>query len=191
MPRSRIFLNSLALGAATAVTFAGGAAPAVAAHGVAHAQVQTVRPVPASIGHLMAQTLSFPPTNTFCLQNFGIHCYGPAQYANAYRLAKLFGSGATGKGHTIAIVDSFGSPTIVNDLHVFDQTFGLSDPHVQIIQPAGPVPAFDNTDPDMLGWATETTLDVEYAHVFAPDAKILLVETLPRRTTSSTTTSPT
>ncbi|MGH3422499.1 MAG: S53 family peptidase, partial [Streptosporangiaceae bacterium] len=29
---------------------------------------------------------------------------------------------------------------------------------------------------DMVGWAGETTLDVEYAHVIAPDAKILVVE---------------
>ena len=29
----------------------------------------------------------------------------------------------------------------------------------------------------MLSWALETTLDVEYAHTIAPDAKILLVET--------------
>src|SRR6266851_2444078 len=29
----------------------------------------------------------------------------------------------------------------------------------------------------MVGWASETTLDVEYAHTIAPGAKILLVET--------------
>jgi subtilase family serine protease len=45
------------------------------------------------------------------------------------------------------------------------------------MQPAGAVPAFDATNSDMLGWATETTLDVEYAHVFAPGASIVLVET--------------
>jgi subtilase family serine protease len=39
------------------------------------------------------------------------------------------------------------------------------------------VPAFDPTNGDMLGWATETTLDVEWAHVFAPGAAIVLVET--------------
>jgi hypothetical protein len=29
----------------------------------------------------------------------------------------------------------------------------------------------------MVGWAVETSLDVEYAHAMAPGAKILLVET--------------
>ena len=29
----------------------------------------------------------------------------------------------------------------------------------------------------MVGWASETTLDVEYAHAIAPGARILLVET--------------
>jgi subtilase family serine protease len=45
-----------------------------------------------------------------------------------------------------------------------------------VIQPAGRVPAYRPTG-NREGWAGETTLDVEYAHVMAPDAKILLVET--------------
>ena len=41
----------------------------------------------------------------------------------------------------------------------------------------GNVPAFDPTDSTMVGWAEETTLDVEYAHAIAPGAKIVLAET--------------
>jgi subtilase family serine protease len=122
--------------------------------------------------------LSFPPSTSYCLANFGIHCYQPAQLTKAYNLDGMHAAGINGYGRTIVIVDAFGSPTIQNDLHVFDQTFGLPDPpSLTIIQPAGPVPAFDPTNGDMLGWATETTLDVEWAHVFAPGANILLVET--------------
>jgi subtilase family serine protease len=122
--------------------------------------------------------LTFPPTTSYCLANFGIHCYQPAQLTKAYNLDSLHAAGITGFGRTIVIVDAFGSPTIRNDLQVFDQTFGLPDPpSLTIIQPAGPVPAFDPTNSDMVGWATETTLDVEWAHVFAPGANILLVET--------------
>jgi len=40
----------------------------------------------------------------------------------------------------------------------------------------GHVPTFDSGNGDMIGWASETTLDVEYAHAGAPDAKIVLVE---------------
>jgi subtilase family serine protease len=112
------------------------------------------------------------------LANFGIHCYQPAQLTKAYNLDSMHAAGVNGYGMTIVIVDAFGSPTIKNDLAVFDQTFGLPDPpNLTIIQPAGPVPTFDPTNSDMTGWATETTLDVEWAHVFAPGANILLVET--------------
>jgi subtilase family serine protease len=122
--------------------------------------------------------LTFPPTTSYCLANFGYHCYQPAQLAKAYNLNALHSKGIDGTGRTIVIVDSFGSPTIQQDLKTFDQTFGLPDPpSLTIIQPAGPVPTFDPTNSDMLGWATEATLDVEWAHVFAPGAAIVLVET--------------
>ncbi len=44
--------------------------------------------------------------------------------------------------------------------------------------PPGAVPAYDPTDANGdVGWAGETTLDVEWAHSMAPGANILLVET--------------
>ena len=123
-------------------------------------------------------TLTFPPTTSYCLQHFGIHCYQPFQLAKAYNLGPLHSAGIDGRGKTIVIVDSFGSPTIQNDLRVFDQTFGLPDPpSLTILQPAGPVPPFDTNNGDMLNWAAEATLDVEWAHVFAPGAAIILVAT--------------
>jgi subtilase family serine protease len=122
--------------------------------------------------------LTSPPTTSFCLQNLGIHCYNPLQLEKAYDLSPLHTHGVDGRGTTIVIVDSFGSPTIANDLHVFDQTYGLPDPpNLTVRQDAGPVPAFDPTNDDMVGWAEETTLDVEWSHVFAPGARILLEET--------------
>jgi subtilase family serine protease len=122
--------------------------------------------------------LTFPPSTSYCLANFGFHCYQPFQLAKAYNLSPLHSAGIDGTGQTIVIVDSFGSPTIQQDLKAFDQAFGLPDPpSLTVIQPAGPVPAFDPTNSDMTGWATETTLDVEWAHVFAPGAAIILVET--------------
>ena len=123
-------------------------------------------------------SLTTPPTTSDCLTLFGIHCYSPAQFEKAYDMAPLHTHGIDGRGETIAIVDSFGSPTIANDLHVFDQTFGLPDPpSLKVIAPVGPIPAFDPNNSDMVGWAEETTLDVEWSHVFAPGAKILVVET--------------
>jgi hypothetical protein len=80
-----------------------------------------------------------------------------------------------GSGETIAIVDAFGDPNITADLQVFDANFGLSNNDssgnfvLSIATPQGPV----QTDS---GWATEESLDVEWAHAIAPKAHILLVE---------------
>src|ERR1700733_2450280 len=152
------------------------AAAAIAATGVVATGAAVAEPL--HIDPAGGRTLATPPTTAYCLANLGIHCYQPSQLENAYNVNGLHTSGITGKGETIVIVDSFGSPTIANDLHVFDQTFGLPDPpSLTIRQDAGPVPAFDPNNSDMDGWADETTLDVEWSHVFAPGANILLEET--------------
>ncbi len=119
-----------------------------------------------------------PPTTADCEKAYKVACFEPAQIQQAYDLPAVYASGVTGRGTTIVIVDSFGSPTIRNDLSVFDRTFGLpAPPSFRVIQPAGQVPAYNPGNSDMVGWAGETTLDVEYAHTIAPGASILLVET--------------
>jgi subtilase family serine protease len=113
-----------------------------------------------------------PPTTKQCKQINGIACFNPNQLRAAYNLQPLYAKGVTGKGQTIMIVDSFGSPTIKADLIKFDQQFGYpAPPNFTVIAPVGQITKFD---PD---WAGETTLDVEYAHALAPGANILLVET--------------
>jgi subtilase family serine protease len=119
-----------------------------------------------------------PPTTADCEKAYKVACYQPAQIRRAYGLPAVYASGITGRGTTIVIVDSFGSPTIRNDLSVFDRTFGLpAPPKFTVIHPAGRIPPYDPGNSDMVGWAGETTLDVEYAHTIAPGASILLVET--------------
>ncbi len=163
---------------ATALLFATGAVGGAPITGVA----ANVMPVPASSHHLLGPRLSFPPDTAYCQANFGISCYQPAQLQRAYHLHSLIDHGIDGRGRTIVIVDAFGSPTIGEDLRHFDRTFGLPDPpNFTVLQPAGPVPQFPNGSPlgpsDVSGWAVETTLDVEWSHVMAPGANILLVET--------------
>jgi subtilase family serine protease len=167
------------------------AAAATAAGGGASRHAAVVSPQPAITGAIMSTARTAPLPTSGCVEAIGIRCYSPGQFERAYDLASLHRAGIDGSGQTIAIVDSFGSPTIVDDLHAFDQTFAnppagsgipadpliATDPQVTIIQPAGAVPPFDPTNDDMVGWAQETTLDVEWAHVIAPRAKILLVET--------------
>jgi subtilase family serine protease len=133
-----------------------------------------VRPGVQQAGRVQAN----PPTTADCEKAYKVVCYQPAQIRQAYDLTPLYARGVTGRGTTIVIVDSFGSPTIRHDLQVFDRAFGLpAPPKLTISQPVGRVPGYDPANSDMVGWAGETTLDVEYAHVIAPGASILLVET--------------
>jgi subtilase family serine protease len=128
--------------------------------------------------YLLPQVSASPPTTSYCELNYGYACYTPAQLEQAYNMPLLYRAGLTGAGETIAIVDAYGSPTIQSDLATFDAQTGLpAPPSFSIIQPAGPVPPFDATNSDFVGWAEETSLDVEYAHAMAPGANILLVET--------------
>ncbi|MEN3305645.1 MAG: hypothetical protein V7603_1847 [Micromonosporaceae bacterium] len=154
----------------TVAGFAALAGPASAA------RPATVKVRPAVVGHVQAVSRVSPLPTSECLAQIGIHCYSPLQYRTAYNLNPLYARGVTGKGRTIVIVDSFGSPTIQHDLEVFDAQYGLPDTTVQVV-PAGTIPPFDATNPDHVGWAQETTLDVEYAHAVAPGARIVLVET--------------
>jgi subtilase family serine protease len=161
-----------ALGGTAAVAVpASGAAPAVAA----------MRLIPDSAGHLLfSGKFTQPPTTAYRQANFGIKCYQPFQMQKAYDLAPLFGQGITGKGRTIVIVDAYGSPPIQSDLTAFDTAFGQpAPPSFKIIQPVGLVPPC-SADPfgvaDCEGWGVETSLDVEWSHVMAPGANILLVE---------------
>jgi subtilase family serine protease len=156
------------------------AASAVAVVPATTAVAATVAPVPAVIGHHVYRLghRAAPPTTADCQAAFGINCYSPNQLQQAYKVGKLFNKGITGRGRTIAVVDAFGSPTVAADLHTFDKAFGLPDPpSVKTITPAGKLPPFDPSNSDMTGWAFETTLDVEYAHAMAPEAKILVVAT--------------
>jgi len=99
-------------------------------------------------------------------------CYAPSFIRSAYNVPDTL----DGSGQTILIVDAYGSPTIASDLQHFDQTFGLPDPNFSVICPAGcPRASAYNFKLDPGGWAVETTLDVEWAHVIAPGANIVLV----------------
>jgi len=98
--------------------------------------------------------------------------YTPAQMVTAYGFDLIANQGA---GQTIALVDAFDDPTIESDLGVFDTQFGLpacttangcfTKIYASGTQPKG------NKD-----WALEMSLDVEWSHAIAPQAKIMLVE---------------
>lgn len=163
-----------------AVTSAFTLAASTAASTVTSAGIQgsgkSVQVHPMTWGSRDVADMPTPLATSACLARLGINCYSPLQYRSAYDLNPLYQAGITGRGRTIVIVDSYGSPTIQADLDVFDKQWGLPDTKVDVRQ-FGTIPAFDPADATMVGWAEETTLDVEYAHAIAPGAKIVLAET--------------
>jgi subtilase family serine protease len=132
----------------------------------------------APLFQLVPNRFAQPPTTAECEATAGIACYNPAQFHRAYGTSKLYALGITGRGETIVIVDSYGSPTIESDLATFDAQNGLpAPPSFNIITPVGTPPPYNGNILDDGGWAIETSLDVEWAHAMAPGANILLVET--------------
>jgi subtilase family serine protease len=179
---SRTVLPVAAVGGLAALSMAVPATSVAVTAATAAAHVASVHPVPDVTGPIL-KTAQFPAPQTIaqCQADFGINCYTPVQYRVAYDLNPLYSGKATGRaitgaGETIVIVDSYGSPTIASDLHTFDTQFGFPDPVLQVDK-FGNVPPFDPTNSTEVGWAEETSLDVEYAHSIAPGAKIILAET--------------
>jgi subtilase family serine protease len=182
--RGAVVTAIAALGAASAAV----APVSVAAAGPAAAAVHVF---PFATGHIVAAGgMAQPPTTAQCETDFGIACYQPFQLQRAYDLAPLFSRGIEGQGETIVIVDAFGSPSIASDLQTFDSQEGLPNPpSFRVITPEGPITTnptnctstYSPTGPDLCsdyyGWTDETSLDVEWSHVMAPKANILLVET--------------
>ena len=115
------------------------------------------------------------PSDAQCRAQLGVPCYSPQEIRQAYGLTPLINKGYTGAGQTIVIIDSYGSPTVQSDLATFDADFGLpAPPSLKVLAPLGSVP-FDPNNNDMLGWAEETSLDVQWSHALAPDASIIVM----------------
>lgn len=102
------------------------------------------------------------------------YCYTPRHLRAAYGIESLTARGLTGKGQTVIVTVSFGSPTIQQDVDIFSRQYGLPPAHLSIVSPLGTIP-FDAHNNDMSGWAIETTLDVETIHAIAPEANIVLL----------------
>jgi subtilase family serine protease len=95
----------------------------------------------------------------------------PNQLQQAYNITWLYKHGITGNGTTIGILAFDGDPYIEQQLKTFDAMYNISDPPFLKIVPIGP---YNPNDGIASGWAMEISLDVEYAHVIAPHAGIVL-----------------
>jgi subtilase family serine protease len=171
--RKHITITVAVAAAALAIASAVGSATTVAS-AAAEPASQTV--THAGLYYIRHVSPDEPPTTQECQSLLQINCYDPAQVEQAYNLTSLYNRGVTGKGRTIALIDVYGSPTVDADLTEFDNFLGMPAPQLKVIAPVGGIPGYDDSNADMIGWAGETTLDVEYAHAAAPGAKILLVE---------------
>jgi subtilase family serine protease len=97
----------------------------------------------------------------------------PDQIKGAYGI-----SGYNGAGQTVAIIDAYASPTIVQDVNQWSTNRGLptmgANQFTQVVAP-GTFGRPQNPKQDPQGWYGEETLDVEAVHGMAPAAKIVYV----------------
>jgi subtilase family serine protease len=126
-------------------------------------------------GHWKHWNSGQAPSDAACRSAIQVPCYSPQEMRQAYDLASLVNQGYDGKGQTIVIIDSFGSPTAEADLKKFDADYGLPDPpSFRQLAPIGSVP-FDPNNDEHIGWAEETSLDIQWAHAMAPAANIVVL----------------
>jgi subtilase family serine protease len=117
---------------------------------------------PYFIHEVAGASLSAPPSSAFV----------PSQIRHAYGFDMVAGQGA---GQTIAIVDAYDDANVESDLGVFSRQFNLPSCTTgngcfrKLYSNGRKPPANSN-------WSVEISLDVEWAHAIAPQAKIVLVE---------------
>lgn len=99
--------------------------------------------------------------------------YTPDQIKGAYGI-----SGYDGAGQTVAVIDAYASPTILQDVNEWSTRRGLPTMNAsQLVQvvPPGIYKRPQNPSQDPQGWYGEETLDIEAVHGMAPAAKIVYV----------------
>ncbi len=100
--------------------------------------------------------------------------YTPDQIKGAYGISSDY----DGAGQTVAVIDAYASPTILQDVNQWSINRGLPTMNpsqlVQVVPP-GVYKRPQNPAQDPQGWYGEETLDVEAVHGMAPAAKIVFV----------------
>lgn len=114
-------------------------------------------------------SLSSPATAPWAIRG-----HTPAQIKSAYGI----GGGLDGTGQTVAVIDAYASPTILQDVNRWSTNRGVPVMNpgqlVQVVAP-GTFRRPQNPKQDPQGWAGEETLDIEAVHGMAPGAKIVYV----------------
>ena len=194
---------ALAIAALGGGVAAAGTAPAGGAAGLgpgdAHARI-TGRPIPgtstAGVTAAEAAPSPVPPRRKqirvlkAALHRMETHYHkfakdtpGPQDILD-YGIGSLWLKGIDGAGTTVAVIEGWDDPKIAKQVAGFDKLFGLPNPHITTIYPAGPLPSKCPAGMVKLGsygsckaWQGELSLDVVSAHLIAPYAKILISAT--------------
>jgi subtilase family serine protease len=105
----------------------------------------------------------------------------PSAVQSVYNLSGLSPNSGAGTGQIIAIVDAYDDPNALSDLNTFNAQYGYaqmstctslsqSGPCFEKVFAQGSQPRVNS------GWVLEESLDIEWAHAEAPNAKIVLME---------------
>jgi subtilase family serine protease len=101
-----------------------------------------------------------------------------------YQVGSLWKQGIDGYGTTVAVIEGWDDPDIAQVVAGYDRKFGLPNPQIKTVFPAGPLPAKCPPGMQKLGsygscaaWRGELELDVISAHLIAPYAKIVISAT--------------
>ncbi len=100
--------------------------------------------------------------------------YTPQQIKGAYGISNTY----DGSGQTVAVIDAYASPTIVQDVNQWSTNRGLptlADGQLVQVVPPGIYNMPNNRAQSPSGWYGEETLDIEAVHGMAPAAKIVYV----------------
>ncbi len=126
-------------------------------------------------------------------KNYDKNCPGPNCFAEFtpgpqdifdYGIGQLWRKGIDGAGTSVAVIEGWHDPNVAKVVAGFDKTFGLPNPKITTIYPAGPLPKKCPAGMVKLGsygscdaWKGELELDVVSAHLIAPYAKIVISAT--------------
>ena len=125
-------------------------------------------PIPALAKYHFADYRGKPPIHVHGQSTKLPQGLSPQQIKATYHLPDSGGKG------TIAIIGAYDDASIEKDLSVFDKTFNLTN--CTSGNGCFEKHAMSKNIKSDSGWSLEATLDVEWAHAIAPNAKILLVE---------------
>ena len=110
----------------------------------------------------------YPPIHIFGNASSSPVGLSPTDIKNAYHLPMNGGTG------TIAIIAAYNDPHIEKDLNVFNRAFNL--PLCTTANRCFEKHPMGISIANHAGWSLEQSLDTEWAHAIAPQAKILLIQ---------------